>query len=170
MKPKLFVQFLLLSLSLFLIVSCEKSSAGPQGPKGDPGKDGTKITSRTFVMSNWSYASPHYYINLNVPELTEKNIDSSLVMVYFKILNHDWFALPYTQYNSPINYYMGFVSSAGEVQVTWTYDSSLSTGDDPNDYYNTTVECKVVIIPSASKKAGVNHSNFSEVQLSYQLN
>jgi hypothetical protein len=43
---------------------------------------------------------------------------------------------------------MGFNTTVGQVEVTWFYDSSLSSGSDPNAYYGTTVRCKVVIPPT----------------------
>lgn len=120
-------------------------------------------------MSSWSYTSPYYYRNLSTSELTASNVDSALVMVYFSTIGSNWFALPYTQYNSPADYYMGFVSSVGNVQVTWVYDSSLSTGSDPNTYYGTTVKCKVVIIPPAMVKPNINYKNYKEVKATYKL-
>jgi hypothetical protein len=64
---------------------------------------------------------------------------------------------------------MGFVSSIGNIQVTWVYDSSLSSGSDPNTYYGTTIKCKVVIIPPATEKAKVNMNNYQEVKRAYNL-
>ena len=109
-------------------------------------------------------------MNLTVPELTASNIDSALVMVYFSTVGSHWFALPYTQYNSPSDYYMGFVCSNDTVQVTWVYDSSLSSGSNPNAYYNTTIKCKVVVIPPAMIKPNINPCNYNEVQQAYGLN
>lgn len=152
---------------IFLLNSCKKGDAGPQGPAGQNGK--TNVSSTTYTMTNWLYTSPYYYKDLAVPELTASNIDSSMVMVYFSTIGSNWFALPYTQYNSPINYFMGFVSRAGNVQVTWTYNSSLSAGSDPDTYYATTVKCKVVIIPPSAKKSHVNHNDYKEVKASYNL-
>src|ERR1700758_5489644 len=98
---------LFLAVIVLLIAGCKKGATGPQGPVGSPGK--TNVISSTFTMASWSYTSPHYYMNLTVPELTANNIDSALVMVYFSTVGSHWFALPYTQYNSPSDYYMGFV-------------------------------------------------------------
>ena len=159
---------LFLGAVVLLINGCKKDGAtGPQGPAGQNGH--TNVFSNTYTMSSWSYITPHYYMNLSVPELTVNNIDSSLVMVYFSTTGSNWFALPYTQYNSPSDYYMGFASSSGNVQVTWVYDSSLSTGSDPNTYYGTTIKCKVVVIPRAMKQPHINHMNYEEVKTSYSL-
>lgn len=164
-------KILFLGVVTLLINACKKDGAtGPQGPQGPAGQNGkTNVVSKTFTMSLWSYASPYHYRNLSVPELTANNVDSSLVMVYFSTIGSTWLALPYTQYNSPADYYMGFTSSSGSVQVTWVYDSSLSSGSDPNAYYGTTIKCKVVVIPSAMRKTKVNHKNYKEVKTSYSL-
>ena len=153
---------------ILLLNSCKKE--GPPGPPGPAGQNGnTKVISATFAMSSWSYASPYHYRNLSVPELTANNVDSAMVMVYFSTTGAEWLALPYTQYNSPYNYYMGFSCTNAQVQVTWFYDSSLSQGSDPNTYYGTTVKCKVVIIPPARKRRHINHMNYEEVKTSYNL-
>ncbi|MDP1803205.1 MAG: hypothetical protein Q8L81_17720 [Bacteroidota bacterium] len=169
MKKILKITILFFLGSIILVINgCKKT--GPQGPAGPAGKDSpVNVYSTTFTMSSWSYTSPYYYRNLSVPELTSNNVDSSLVMVYFSTGGSNWFALPYTQYNSPVNYYMGFVSSVGNVQVTWVYNSSLSTGSDPNSYYGTTITCKAVVIPPARIKPGVNHQNYDDVKVAYGL-
>lgn len=167
MKKLLFIKLMAVLTITFTINGCKKGDTGPKGPAG---KDGTSsVTSRTFTMTSWAYTSPYYYRDLNVPELTSGNIDSSLVMVYFCTTGSVWFALPYTQYNSPYNYYMGFSSSSGNVQVNWVYNTSLSKGSDPNEYYGTTIKCKVVVIPSSAKAAKINLNNYEEVKHSYNL-
>ena len=147
------IQAAILLLVLLSINGCTKQGAiGPAGEKGDPGNTG--VTSTTFMMNNWLWSAPYHYSNLNVPALTTSNASSAAVMVYFNTDGgNNWIALPYTQYHSPSNYYMGFNTNVGIVQVTWVYDSSLSSGDNPNVYYSSTVRCKVVVIPPAMKLA-----------------
>lgn len=102
---------------------------------------------------------------------TTDNLNSAAIMVYFTTGNNKWTAVPFTQYNSPSNYFMGFNTSVGNVQVTWIYDSSLSSGDSPNTYYGVTVQCKVVVIPKAAKDAhpNVDLNNYSEVKETFDL-
>lgn len=140
-------------LVLFSTIACTKQGPiGPTGEKGDPGNTG--VTSTTFMMNNWLWNTPYYYASLNVPALTTSNASSAAVMVYFNTDGgNNWNALPYTQYHSPYNYYMGFNTGVGLVQVTWVYDTSLSSGDNPNVYYGSTIRCKVVVIPPAAKRA-----------------
>jgi hypothetical protein len=172
MKRSVQISSLLLIVAAFLLINaCKKTGpTGPQGPQGQTGKNGTqKVISSTFTMNSWSFTAPYYYMNLHVPELTANNVDSALVMVYFSTIGSNWFALPYTQYHSPYNYYMGFVASADTVQVTWVYDTSLSSGSDPNTYYGTTIKCKVVVVPPAMRKPNVNHLSYLNVKAAYNL-
>lgn len=170
-KTWILLSVILLGITLFICSSCQKDGAtGPQGPRGPAGQNGnSNITSKTFTMTSWPFSAPYYYSNLSVPELTTNNIDSAMVMVYFSTVGSVWLALPYTQYHSPYNYYMGFNTSAGNVQVTWFYDSSLSSGSDPNTYYGTTIRCKVVIIPPALIRPAVNYKSYEQVKASYDL-
>jgi hypothetical protein len=158
----LFLAGILLSIS-----SCEKE--GPTGPQGPTGASGSSnVTARTFYVNSWGFSSPYHYANLAVPEITSGNLDAAAVLVYFST-GGNWLALPYTQYDSPYNYYMGFNTGAGNVQVTWFYDFSGSSGSNPNSYYSTTVECKVVVIPPAMKKNSLDYKNYAEVKAVYNL-
>lgn len=166
MKKTLRITSLLfITTTLLFFAGCKKSSTGPAG------KDGSaNVTATTYSAGSWAWSSPNYYVNLSVPELTSANINSAAVMVYFKTANN-WIAVPYTQYNSPADYYMNFNTSVGNVQVTWFYDSSLSSGSDPNAYYSTTVQYKVVVIPPTVAKAnpGLNLKDYAAVKTRFNL-
>lgn len=157
-------------ISLILItsnISCQK------GDTGSPGQNGTgNIASNTYTVNSWAYTSPNYYANLNVPEITNNNINSCAVMVYYSNTSSDrWRAVPFTQYGSVNNYYMNFNSSVGNVQVTWFSNSSVSSGDNPNVYYGATSQFKVVVIAAAlkAKNADINYQNYSEVKAKFGL-
>jgi hypothetical protein len=130
------------------------------------------ITTRTFSVSSWTWRSPDYYTDLSVPELTSDNINVAGVMVYFSRSSNNWIAVPYTQYNSPYNYVMNFSSAPGTIEVSWFYDTGLFQGSDPNAYYNTTVQIKVVVIPPADriKYPDVDYKNYNEVKKAFNLN
>ena len=161
----------ILALTAFLFIlfntSCQK------GDTGTPGQNGTgNIASRTYTVNTWAYTSPNHYVNLSVPELTNANINSCAVMVYFSTPNSDsWRAVPFTQYGSLNNYYMNFNSSIGNVQVTWFSNSSIGIGSNPNDYYSATSQFKVVVIAAAlkAKNADINYQNYSEVKAKFGL-
>lgn len=170
MKTKYILKLIITAFSLSLLVNgCTK---GDDGVPGTPGKNGAaNLNSRTFTVDNWLYASPYYYVNLNVPELTSANINSAGVMVYFTTKGINWIALPYTQF-AATNYNMGFETSTGTVKITWFYNSSVESGDNPNVFYNTKVQYKVVVIPTADMalKPNVNFNNYEEVKASFRLN
>jgi len=142
MKIKLKL-ILILLLGVLFITGCKK--------EGPPGADGNaNVDYSTQTVTSWGWSSPYYYANLPMPELTSANINTAAVMVYFTSTGSAWVALPYTQYNSPNqNYIMGFNTSVGQVQITWFYDTSLFDGDDPNTYYGTNLQFKIVVIPPA---------------------
>lgn len=154
---------------LFASATVVMNGCKKEGPAGPPGN--ANVTARTFSATSWSWSSPYYYANFSVPELTSANAGSAAVMVYFHTTSNSWLALPYSQYNSPYNYYMGFSSAAGLVQVTWVYDYSLSSGDDPNTYYGSNVQYKVVIIPPAERKANpdLDLTDYNAVKEAYHL-
>jgi hypothetical protein len=139
MKKTLHVNsILILGIAILLTCGCKKDDSN--GPS-------SKLEAHNFSASTWLYSAPEYYIELAVPELTSSNISSAAVMVYFSTDNGvSWTALPFTQYNSPYNYFMNFTTQAGKVRVTWIYDTSFSSGNNPNTFYSTTVQLKVSVI------------------------
>jgi hypothetical protein len=162
-KTKKIIVFLLVVISV-VVNGCKKE--GAQGPAGN-----ANVKSATFSVSTWYWNTPNYYVNLGVTELTSSNVNTAAVMVYFTYGNKPWYAVPYSQYNYPSNYYMGFNTGVGNVQVTWFYDSSLSSGDDPNTYYAATIKIKVVTIPPAEikKHPDLNLKNYQEVSKTFNL-
>ncbi|MDP2386162.1 MAG: hypothetical protein Q8M29_07310 [Bacteroidota bacterium] len=171
---KTIIQIVIMLTLVILTNGCSKQ--GPIGPKGDEGKVGNNgnanVSSATFTMSSWFWSAPYYYADLSIPELTTTNANTAAVMVYFNTTGGTtWVALPYTQYHSPYNYYMGFNTGVGNVEVTWFYDSSLSSGSDPNAFYGTTIKCKVVVIPPAIKKKhpDLDLTNYEAVKKCFNL-
>lgn len=153
-----------LIVMLTFVSGCKKNN------NNNSSNNNVKVLSSSFTITSWSWSSPNYYSNLSVPELTSDNINTAAVMVYFST-GSNWIAIPFTQYNSPYNYYMGFNTGVGKVQVTWTYDSSLSSGDNPNTYYSATVKCKVVVIPPAKISANpdLNLKDYKAVKERFNL-
>lgn len=139
----------------FFTGGCTKK--GDPGPKGDQGANGqngnSNVSAYTFSINTWAWSAPYYYRNLVIPSITSSNTDSAAIIAYFST-GSLWRALPYTQYDSPYNYYMGLNTTVGSVQVTWFYDFSGSSGSDPCAYYGVTnILVKVVVIPPAHRKA-----------------
>jgi hypothetical protein len=156
-------------ISLFAIATMMTSSCKKEGPAGPAGN--ANVSSTTFSVNTWSWNSPYYYANFSVPDLTSSNINSAAVLVYFSTTSGTWFAVPYTQYTSTYDYHMGFSNSIGNVQVTWIYDNSLSSGSDPNTYYGTSVRYKIVVIPPAERKANpnLNVRDYNAVKKAFNL-
>jgi hypothetical protein len=169
-NPKTMKKILHLNLiTLFVIALVMTNGCKKEGPPGPAGN--ANVTATTFSASSWSWSSPYYYANFNVPDLTSSNINTAAVMVYFSTTGGTWIAVPYTQYTSAYDYHMGFNTSAGTVQVTWVYDSSLSNGSDPNAFYSTTVQYKIVVIPPSARQANpnVNLKDYNAVKAAFQL-
>lgn len=131
---------LFFSLLILILSGCQKEETDP-----------TNISSNVYTASTWSYSSPAYYYDISVPELTSDNIKSASVNVYFSKDNGTtWIAVPFTQYSSGSNYLMGYNTKAGQVEITWIYNFTMGQGDDPNEYFGTTAQFKVVIISKKS--------------------
>lgn len=157
-------QFKLISIFIIaLITSCEKPE------DGELSNDNKNVKSRTFNNSTWLYNSPHYYLDLSVPELTTENINSAAVLVYFSVVDGYWRAVPFTEYTSSSNYFMNFTANEGNVRVIWTYNSITSSGDNPNKFYGTTVKFKVVVVPANAALKKVDYDNYEEVKKVFQL-
>lgn len=154
-----------LFMAAVLFSSCKKVE-GPQGPAGN-----ANVSSGVFTISSWLWQTPNYYTELSVPELTSANIDKAGVMAYFNY-EGPWIAMPYTVYNgSSSNYVMGFTTYPGIVRVNWYYNTSLFDGIDPNDYYNTNVKIKVVVIPPAALALHpeVDLRNYEQVKTVFKI-
>ena len=164
----------LIRLSIALCISILCSTLNGCKKEGPPGPAGSaNVTTANFEVYNWSWSgSYYYYADLNVPELNSDNLQSAAVMVYFSTNGGNaWIAVPYTQYESPYNYYMGFATFTNTVQVTWFYDSSLSAGDDPNQHYGVNVKYKVVVIPPSQRLANpdLDLTNYEQVKARFSL-
>lgn len=130
----------------------------------------SKVTSHTFNVTSWGWDSPNYYTDLGVAEITADNLNSVAVMVYYSVSQGVWISVPNTVYGTLHDYHMGFLTSAGRVEVTWFYDGT-SSGSDPNAYYSTNVQCKVVVIPESERKANpdIDLTNYEQVKARFKL-
>lgn len=159
-------QLFAFAIFILLISSCKK------GDTGEPGNDGSaNVTAYTFSVTSWTYSTPAWYRNLSVPELTSSNLNTASVQVYLGVTSGSWTALPNTFYNSPANYLMGFETQAGIVKINWIYDSSLSSGDDPNTFFGTNCNFKIVVIPAALLAANpdLDLKNYNAVKEKFKL-
>lgn len=100
-------------------------------------------------------ANNDYEINLTVPTLTQNVFDKGAVDVYFQATTNTtgWATLPATIGGISIN----VAHYLNQVQLV---SSTASSG-----LFN----IKVVVIPPAMRKPGVNHANYEEVKAAYNL-
>lgn len=92
--------FIFLGIIFFLLSSCKKNVAGPQGDAGTPGKPGNlKVSStNTFELqaSSWTYFPNynHWKLNLFFAEINTDVLEKGEVKLYMKV-NSQWQVLPY---------------------------------------------------------------------------
>jgi hypothetical protein len=154
---------LALAILVTLIINgCTKGKDGAPGPSGSSNVSALNYTPTWYTSSSSTY----WYANLSVPALTQSNINSAAVQVYFSTTSGVWVAVPFTQVAST-NYFMNFLTAVNTVEITWTYNGGL--GSDPNTYYGATVQAKVVVIPPAAMRPNVNYRNYQEVKVAYNL-
>lgn len=155
------LQALLITISVINIYSCKK---------GDEAKPGNaNVVSQTFSVPTWSSNSGKWYALLPVPEITSSNINSAAVQVYFSKDNSSWTALPNTEVAST-NYFMGYITSVGSVEITWIYNG-VGIGSSPNSFYSATSLFKVVVIPPAAITANpdLDLNNYNKVKITFNL-
>jgi hypothetical protein len=161
---------LLITAIAVLFNSCAKDGAtGPAGPTGPAGATGSaNVTATTFSIFSWSQSSFWYSI-LSVPAITTTVNNSGTVQVFFSVSNGtNWVALPFTVVSST-DYFFEYWAGVNTVQVEWLYNGAGS-GTDPNTFLGTTVQIKVVVIPPAMRKHGIDNTNWVAVKNAYNLN
>ena len=159
MKRQLKAAALFLLAITLTTTGCKKAKDGEPGADGIAGTNGTNgadgadgnanVVSSTYTIpasSSWAYASPAWSTNLTVPALTSANINTASVQVFVGTVADTWTAIPTTFYGSTNNYLMGFITTIGNIKVTWI-NNGVGAGSDPNSYFGTTTKFKVVVIP-----------------------
>lgn len=159
-----FTGAMLFFLMVIVINGCKKGETGPAG------KDGSvNVKAHTFSVPTWTNNGTLWFNEFPVPELTSDNINSAAIQVYWGTTSNNWIALPYT-FVSSTDYFMGYLTQIGNVEVRWTYNG-IGVGSDPNTELGGTVQIKVVVIPPAmvKKNPNVNMNNYNEVKSAYGL-
>ncbi|MES2141103.1 MAG: hypothetical protein V4511_15460 [Bacteroidota bacterium] len=160
MKKNLQIVSLIMVLTTMSVISCKKGNeAGPT----------VTVTSKTYSVPTWSSSSTRWYTQLSVPELTSGNINTAAVQVYFGLDNTNWTALPNTVVSST-NYFMGYMTTVGTVQVNWDYNG-IGIGSSPNTFYSATSLFKVVVIPPAAIVANpdLDLNNYNTVKAKFNI-
>jgi len=149
-----------------IINGCKKGDTGPAGTNGTNGN--ANVSSTNFTITSWSSDSIIWFTDLLVPALSS-GVDTGDAIEVFFSADPPWFwsALPYTQIDTN-NYFMQFDLIIGEIVVKW-FNKSNGHPINPNSYYHTNLQFKVVVIPPAMKRNDINLYNWTELKNAYNL-
>lgn len=156
-------------LAFALLLSASACKKAEQGPKGDTGPAGTNgvanIQSTTITTTNGSWNldtfENAYNATLTVTGITQNVLDKGAVMVYIgNGAGTEWDAMPFSYQGVEFNYGI----KVGQALISVTLDS----GNAPNNPGGQ--QFKVVVIPPAMIKPGVNVKNYTEVKTAYGIN
>ena len=157
-------------------------SNGGGGTQGPPGKDGNaNVKSITVsVASNEWTSGGTYKHKIMIPGITQEVVDDGMVMVYMKSEDplseyNTWNALPFiklvgipvNQQNIPVEITTRYAYDVGEVQLSIINSQGFNitaSADFPGDQ-----SFKVVVIPAAALKAGVDVNNYEMLQAVYEI-
>lgn len=166
-KMKKIILLTAITVSLFS-TSCKKGDTGPAGEDGKDGSANVQTTTWSVNTSAWVNGSSYWYVDIPVSALTSSNHGSAAVEVFFSTNSGlNWYAVPYTAVAST-NYFMGFATGVGLTEIQWTYNG-VGNGSDPNTFFGATCQFKIVVIPAAMKKPGINTHNYEELKSAYNL-
>ncbi|MCQ2335309.1 MAG: hypothetical protein MJZ89_05670 [Paludibacteraceae bacterium] len=140
-------------LSVMLMALSFASCRGPQGPKGDPGRDGLvfyKVIDLDVTSNQWGYSDQdnnnYFFAKFNVPELTWDIYNNGIIKVYREYNtgsnNASQVELPFVRHNEYLSnsngqQFWGFYTetvdyefTAGQVIIYYTasdFDYELDT-------------------------------------------
>lgn len=145
-----------LLVAALLTFSCKKGDTGPAGPTGATGN--ANVHQYTFTNQGFAYVSANndYEVNMSIPAITQNYLDKAAILVYLQATTNTsgWAQLPLVMGSVQIN----VANYLGSVQAVSAAPSS--------GLYN----FKVVVIPPAMRKPGVDHSSWQLVKAAYNLN
>lgn len=136
---------LLLAAGAGMLLSGCVGQAGQPGPVGPQGNANVAMTP--YTIGSWSANSGAYYADLADNNLNSSILNTGTTEVFMSLDGgNSWEALPFTA--SPE--FMGYITSINQVEVFWTNNNGLLPPNypDPNSYYATSVNIKIVDIAS----------------------
>lgn len=146
-------------IALFLVCglsSCRKETA--------PQPDGNKSEVKSFTVTannwNWEASESYSWANVQCDGITSDIYSSGAVLVYRKMLNGEYQALPYTIHYSLYSIEKRYIYWPSYVKTIIQY-SDLSN----NTQAITPMELKIVCISSSARKANPNidYSDYKKV-------
>ena len=163
---KLFTVILAITVAVNLL-SC-KGDTGPQGPAGANGN--ANVKESVYTVTSWTNGG-YYFANLADANLTSSVQSSGTTSVFLSVDGgNSWQSMPFTQYTghgSPF-YYWSINLTVGNVMILWAYSNGAG-GVDPNTYYSTNCQFKVVDIPASIMKRHPNTNWHDWVQVNSVL-
>ncbi len=163
MKTKTMIAILAIAL---VFTGCQKPK---QGEAGTPGKDGNANVKSTILnvtfwnwdaTNNWRYS---YWTSVSI--LTQDVIDGGAVMLYQKLNNGDYIALPITvSISNTLEENDFFFCNTGTLRIV----NQFSNLSDPNP---TAATYKLVCIPKSERviNPNINMLDYKEVKQAYSL-
>lgn len=143
---------MLMGISTIIFNGCKKPKDGEPGPAGNANVQAYIYTAYT---SDWILSSSYWYCNYY-----RSMNDNSAVMVYWGVNTNEWVALPFTVTDTE------FYFKTTTTQVQLDVRSASGTKSIPNPGIMT---FKIVIIPPAFKKKGLDLTNYNSVKTEYNL-
>lgn len=165
----------IIAISLLGTIAFNSCVKGDQGPKGDQGSAGSNgvanIMSYTLTTtpSSWGHvgtigqAGDGWQTTFSVPAVTTNVITNGGVLMYL-LGNNALTAMPVTLYEfQNVSHTYGFDAFVGQIKAYVT-DSDFNTLQP-----STNINFKLVIIPPALIKKGVNYKDYVEVKAAHNL-
>ena len=152
MKNLVLKGFLIISLVVFGLTSCEKEE-GPQGPAGEDGNANVKTEIVKVFGYEWEQDGSLYVVDKTSDLLTQDIIDNGSAHLYLEAGEGMWIALPYLT--------MGFGVGVDDLGI-WTEGSSVTSQ---------TTTYKLVVIEGNLKTTNknVDFNDFNSVKEYYKL-
>lgn len=119
MKKRNFTALFVLACTVFYF-GCQKGDTGPAGAKGAPGSANVQYSSWTPLAMTFNFSDSLYEQTLRADSLTQRIIDSGIVITYLK------FTDPSTQATTIVNAgtYMEEDFSVGQIKLYSQYNFS----------------------------------------------
>jgi hypothetical protein len=180
-KNKLQVSFGILRVCFYiLLIAVLTNCTGPEGPAGAPGyngKDGLDgINYNRSVIydvdpADWDGGPDGYFVNLEVPEITDDIYYNGAVLVYrlVEIEPNSFNMLPYTWVDNALTRYMDFDVYVGSIDLIY---KEVLDGMNYTPAPEVLMSFKIVIIegiPLATLKTKVNVEDYNAVARMFNI-
>jgi hypothetical protein len=170
----------------FLLIAVLADCTGPEGPMGAPGyngqdgqdgQDGADGTAFSYSViydvdpADWDGGPDGYYVNLEVPEITDDIYYNGAVLVYrlVEIEPNSFNMLPYTMVDNALSIYMDFDAYVGNLTLIYR---EVFDGMNDTPAPEALMSFKIVIIegiPLATLKTRVDVKDYNAVARMFNI-